>query len=105
MPKPPPKSGLMGNKFKKFSPQMRTTQRPKFAKISDLQGSSMPTVNIQWNKTSIIVFTLFIGIPYVGATIAAFSSGVKMWMILMVVAPIVLGIFIGLLNYLTRHLR
>lgn len=84
---------------------MTTRERPKITKASDLQGSAMPTANIQWNRTSIIVFTLFICVPYIGATIAAFNSGVKMWMILMVVAPIILGIFIGLLNYWTRHLR
>lgn len=84
---------------------MRWRERPKIAKVSDFKGSDMPTANIQWNTASIIAFTLFIGIPYIGATIAAFYSGVMMWKILMIATPIVLGIFIGLLNYFTRHLR
>ncbi|MGB7057029.1 MAG: hypothetical protein WBD58_04940 [Geitlerinemataceae cyanobacterium] len=105
MPKPPPESRLTSNKFKKMAPKLSWRDAPKIAKAGDFQGSSMPTANIQWNTPTIIVFTLFIGLPYIGATIAAFNSGVMMWKILMVVAPILLGIFIGLLNYWTRHLR
>jgi hypothetical protein len=105
MPKPPPKSGMTSNKFKGVAPKLSWQGRPTISKVKDFQGQGLPTANIQWNTPTIIAFTLFIGLPYVGATIVAFSSGVKIWMILMVVAPIVLGIFIGLLNYWTRHLR
>lgn len=105
MPKPPPKSGLTSNKFKKMSPKLSWRGRPTNAKAKDFEGSAMPTANIEWNKASIIAFTLFIGFPYIGATIAAFNSGVMMFKIVMVASPIILGIFIGLLNYFTRHLR
>lgn len=100
-----PKSDLTKNKFQKIAPSLRWKQRPSVAKVKDLKGDSMPTANIEWNTASIIAFTLFIGIPYIGATIAAFYSGVMMWKILMIASPIVLGIFIGLLNYFTRHIR
>lgn len=105
MPKPPPKSGLTGNKYKAIGPKLSFRGKPTTAKAKDLQGQGLPIANIEWNTPTIIAFTLFIGFPYIGATIAAFNSGVKAWIVVMVVAPIILGIFIGLLNYFTRHLR
>lgn len=105
MPKTPPKSGLTSNKYKGIAPKMSWRGKPTIAKAKDFQGQGLPTASIQWNTPTIIAFTLFIGFPYIGATIAAFNSGVKAWIVVMVVAPIILGIFIGLLNYFTRHLR
>jgi hypothetical protein len=105
MPKPPPKSPMESNKFKKVAPKLSWRGKPTIAKAGDFKGDSMPTANIQWNTPTIIAFTIFIGFPYIGATIVAFNSGVMMFKIVMVAAPIILGIFIGLLNYLTRHLR
>ena len=82
--------------------QLRRAPKPVDQK--QLEGKeAFPTVDIQWNRTSIIVFSLLFGGLYIGGLIAAFSSGVKAFIIAMTVGPILLGAFIGLLFFASRN--
>ena len=97
-------SGLMmGNKFGKMG-KFQLRRAPKPVDQKQLEGKeAFPTVDIQWNRTSIIVFSLLFGGLYIGGLIAAFSSGVKAFIIAMTVGPILLGAFIGLLFFASRN--
>jgi predicted Zn-dependent protease len=109
---PSPKMGkgsagsvLPGNKFKKFA---KTSWRkgPKIVDQNQLEGKTVfPTIDIQWTPLSIIVFSIFFAIPYLGLILAAFKSGVLFAIISAIGVPIVIGVFIGILYFSTRKYR
>ncbi|MDY6938049.1 MAG: tetratricopeptide repeat protein [Cyanobacteriota bacterium] len=93
---------MFQDKFKKMG-KFKIREKPKIVDQKQLEGKEIfPSVDIQWNRSSIIVFSLFLGIPYIGGLIAAFSSGVKAFMIAMTVGPILLLGFVGLLYFASR---
>ncbi|MBE9039621.1 tetratricopeptide repeat protein [Oscillatoriales cyanobacterium LEGE 11467] len=95
---------LFKDSFKKFAPRVKWKHRRMRVDKKQLEGKEeFPTLDIEWNRSSIIAFTLFIGIPYIGSVVAAFVSGVKAFIIATIAGPIVLALLAGLLYFLTRN--
>ena len=95
---------IMGKKFGKMG-KFQLKGRPKPVDQKQLEGKeAFPTVDIQWNRTSLIFWSLFLGGLYIAGLMSALSSGVKAIIIAMTAGPILLGAFIGLLYFINRNL-
>ena len=94
---------MMGNKFSKMG-KFKLRSKPKPVDQKQLEGKEIfPSVDIQWNRTSLIFWSLFLGGLYIAGLMSALSSGVKAIIIAMTAGPILLGAFIGLLFFINRN--
>lgn len=88
-------------------PQKPIVSSPKTLGSSDpyqfkgLGATPFTKRDIKWTPLTAILAAMFVGFPYIGAILWAFSSGLKLLGIVLAIAAIVVGGLFFLIYYLT----